>query len=726
MNLNTPTLIVPIDVQALCVGNPDVSNNATVLSPEADFSELPWSNSGVFVNESSYTSTKVMIGSSPFNGQVPAQFGIHLHWALPDGLTQAISAKGQQDATPMFPSVPNRWLLSRIILDLTDPATPVTTVQSWVIESDRLMATQDPSLPPVFPQPSVPVNPTLGGQTYNFVGQAFDLDGWSETTASRLTPLTATGYGNTAFAAYYPNSSTVFGFLDTLDGANYNAATCTVHYQVAGWYSDPTSDPMNGETYDEKDNPFHWKYTKGSQPQSTICNGIITNITWNPATQYLNTNTNPLSVAMGNNAPEAFAALLANINNNKTTYPNAELLLDLLQFNYLSKSGQIPDALQKFEETLHKASFAPFRSGSRWKILSNDPKKKHHKEIKSFKTKLEALNALQAAADSELVSLNTQSQQLFADWVKYLVLSYDNPTGIPAGLDANNAQTFVTAETTPLAAAVAAYQADYITPLQQAQTTLAGELPKHLRLVQSEPADNYWQAQNPVLIMSGQDIVPTVRYGQDGAGSDDNKLKCRLDSELLTGLALDAGFVTGSSATTLNMSMLPSLSSQPADAPATLANTLLQETFLLSNLLQNTVAQALVVQGGSGNPATIDFTGTVTGLQTNLAAFLGGTPPTNATYTGDAPASIMIFTYAGTPWLPIEMQYSIFYQPVQAVDTASGAPVPYQPDFINSQFSWNTDSIELQYQNATLQAGATYTGTVTLTPNARYDLVFQH
>jgi hypothetical protein len=724
MNLNTP-LIIPIDLQALCVGNPDVTAMANVLSPQADFSVLPWSEDGVYTNASSYTSDKVMSGASPFNGQVAAQYGIHLHWALPDGLTQSIPPPGQPTGQPQFPAVPNRWMLTRIILDLSNPGTPVTTLKSWVIESDRMLQSQDPSLPAIFPQPTVPLSPTTEGQNYNYIGQAFTIESWGETAAPRLTPLTATGYGQVAFAAYYPNSSTVFGFLDSFEGITYNAGTSTLHYQVTGWYSDAADDPQNGESYAEADNPFGWAYTAGTSPQSTVCNGIITDIAWDPDTQYLNADPNPLSLAIGNSSPEAFSALLANLNGNKNTYPYAELLLNLLQFNYLSKPGQIPDALQSFEETLHGASFGPVPAGARWRILSDDPADKSlDKQIISLRGPLTALNKLQAEADEQLLSMNTQSTQLFADWYKYLVLAHDNPQNIPATLNASNAQDFVTGEAMPLAALVSAYEASYLVPVQNAQAALTLSLPAGLRLVQSDPCGHYWQANNPVIVMAGEDVVPAARYGMDGAGSPGKLLPCRLENELLTGLSFDAGFVSGSAPVALDMAQLPVLDASPADAPITLINSLLQETFLLCPLLQNTVAASLTQQGGSGNPATLDFAGTVQALQGAVTALMAGQAAPNASYTGTAPDAIMIFNYSGTPWLPILLQYSVFYQPVFSVDTAGGSPVSYPGTFINDGFNWNKDTIELQYSGSALQAGAGYTGTVNLTPGASQDLSF--
>jgi hypothetical protein len=724
MNLNTP-LIIPIDLQALCVGYPDVTAQAYVLPPQADFSVLPSNEGGTYVSDC-YTSSSVLAEASPFNGQVAAQFGIHLHWALPDGLTQSIPPASDPTAQPQFPPVPNRWMLTRIIQDLSDPTAPATSLQSWVIESDRLSLTRDNSLPTAFPQPTVPNDPTSGGQTYNYVGQAFSVETWAESTVpQRLAPLVATGYGQAAFAAYYPNSSTVFGFLDNFEGVTYNADTSTVHYQVTGWYSDAANDPQNGESYTEAQNPFGWAYTAGSNPQSTVCNGIITNIPWNPNTQYLDATANALSVAIGNNAPETFSALLANVNNNKSTYPYAELLLNLLQFNYLSKPGLVPDSLQGFEETLHKAAFGPMPSGASWRILTDDPADKSlYKQIPSFLGALANLNKLQAAADAQLLLMNTQSVQLFSDWYKYLVLAHDVPEGIPTGLNATNAQTFVTTEASALSTLQANYQANFLSPVQQAQTALAASLPTTLRLEQNDPRGHYWAANNPVLILSGDDVTPATRYGMDGTGSPGGLLPCRLQNELLTGLSLDAGFVTNSAAITLDCTQLPLLDASPADAPVTLINTLLQEAFLLCPALQNTIAAILAQQGGSNNPATLDFSGTVQALQTALTALMAGQATPNATYTGTAPDAMMIFNYAGTPWLPIIMQYSVFYQPVFSVDTAGAAPVPYPATFINDQFSWNKDAIELQYTGAGLQSGATYTGTVNLTPGASQDLSF--
>src|SRR5262245_36318994 len=88
-----PSLVVPIDLAALCVGQND--QGGTTEQPygtgnfariAADFSILPYLNDdGASVNTRAYVSEQVV--PQPF-AEVPSGLepGVHLHWALPDAL----------------------------------------------------------------------------------------------------------------------------------------------------------------------------------------------------------------------------------------------------------------------------------------------------------------------------------------------------------------------------------------------------------------------------------------------------------------------------------------------------------------------------------------------------------------------------------------------------------------------------------------------------------------
>ena len=62
--------------------------------------------------------------------------GVHLHWALPDGLTHGIAGQNGQGAD--FPMIPNRWLVVRL-WDQTETK-PESSLQfrAWIVESDTI------------------------------------------------------------------------------------------------------------------------------------------------------------------------------------------------------------------------------------------------------------------------------------------------------------------------------------------------------------------------------------------------------------------------------------------------------------------------------------------------------------------------------------------------------------------------------------------------------------
>src|SRR5688572_31984468 len=155
------TLIVPINVAALAVGLPDTQGDgpagvAENLAPMADFSRLPYVSGGVH-NAGPYVSAVAVENAEPFEGQVPLPQGVHVHWALPDGLTNGTANPGGIS----FPSAPNRWLVTRIVVSAPSGAAATTSLTSWVVESDRLSAS--PTAPAGLQQPNVPLALTAGG-----------------------------------------------------------------------------------------------------------------------------------------------------------------------------------------------------------------------------------------------------------------------------------------------------------------------------------------------------------------------------------------------------------------------------------------------------------------------------------------------------------------------------------------------------------------------------------
>ncbi|WP_326639687.1 hypothetical protein OG884_33915 [Streptosporangium sp. NBC_01755] len=189
-------LLVPVDVRALVV-RPGHAGGAADHVPIADVTTLAL-NTDTFKGPAS---------TPPFTDlATPRAPGVHLHWALPDGLTTT-----RADGT--YRPLPDRWLVTRL------SEQPPRAVRSWVVEADRANVTDlaawrepGPGNPP-FTHPHIPA------------GQ-----------------LTAVAGGEPGWAAVYDNVANRFGFHDPWLPGQTPMGPLT--YVVTGWYSQPGLDPL--------------------------------------------------------------------------------------------------------------------------------------------------------------------------------------------------------------------------------------------------------------------------------------------------------------------------------------------------------------------------------------------------------------------------------------------------------------------------------------------------
>ncbi len=203
-------LLVPIDVQALA----SAPNAHTMVV--ATETILPAQNAGAGALPSP---------PAPFGAVTERAVGIHLHWAMPDGLTRgdagAVSATRTAAGNPLrLPPLPDRWIVTRLVHG-------TTTTRSWIIEADR--------------------------------GDHHDLAGWTEpgplpagttvgASGRRVIPregLNAVAGGDVSWAATYEAVVDRFAFHDDLadlDPARH--LNLQLSYVVAGWWSDPLLDPI--------------------------------------------------------------------------------------------------------------------------------------------------------------------------------------------------------------------------------------------------------------------------------------------------------------------------------------------------------------------------------------------------------------------------------------------------------------------------------------------------
>lgn len=238
-------LLVPIHLDAFFV-----ENEETVLHSTADFSKLPYFD-GDHSRNSDVAYISEAIVSHPFRDKdLRLGKGVHLHWALPDALTQGVNTKHGL----VFPSVPDRWLVTR--------SAPGVKREQWIIESDYLHPldkTLDQSTIAKLAKESVtfPLPPqanAVNQQAWRYLGRkwnvatgapidinppeylnalayaAEDKTAWHQMLEAGLTAL---GYGDPAFAAFYPNCRSVFGLHDAdISFEDFKNST----YEIIGWY----------------------------------------------------------------------------------------------------------------------------------------------------------------------------------------------------------------------------------------------------------------------------------------------------------------------------------------------------------------------------------------------------------------------------------------------------------------------------------------------------------
>jgi hypothetical protein len=246
----TPRVLVPIQVDALVVRveggtwadcrmrDPDPANEATIEAGAL----LP----------------------RPFTDlDQPRPRGVHLHWALPDGLTRGIGATPPDDATPgdpaglggaTFPAVPDRWLVLRIG-GRAGRSLSRRAVAGWVIEAGGVAPKVTPLDAWIEPGPDAtrPTSEAPGGDPGNRPRKA----------------LTALGNGDPAWAAYYDNVTDRLAFHDALDGV----AEGPLAYLVCGWYGDPARDVLGDAitslaAFEARIQELGWELPAGSYGQA--------------------------------------------------------------------------------------------------------------------------------------------------------------------------------------------------------------------------------------------------------------------------------------------------------------------------------------------------------------------------------------------------------------------------------------------------------------------------
>ncbi|MBE9261124.1 hypothetical protein IQ224_02420 [Microcystis sp. LEGE 00066] len=441
------TLLVPVYLDALYL-----PTKTDVLGEMTDYSKLPYYKNSQLVNRgSAYISETVL--TVPFTQpQLSLKAGIHLHWSLPDALTNGIARDGEQGIT--FPLVPNRWLIIRRGSNIAE--------KKWVVESDYL-----------YPEGATPEDTinilyypaTNEYQPYRFLGRKLELGAWRSGTANAqyIQELSAIGPFATvdnldnekvAFAGFYPNCRSVFGFHDG-DFTTNTTPPKDLRYDVIGWYSDGKNDYLDKfikEQYPDRDplslldtlqSKAGWTVEIGNNqsfPDRLLCHASLS---FAPGASVTNPQAIKGTIAVGNNQEEAIAAYVArqldttNTENRKTI----EEQLEAIQMSGRLVQQNL-DFGPKFRQGLHEDSFTGQCKEISWQVVpESDPKISQSGSANpanavqgegimqvtlsaTIGDRISEVNEAQREYDQQLAKVGSIREQVYADWYKYMLATY--------------------------------------------------------------------------------------------------------------------------------------------------------------------------------------------------------------------------------------------------------------------------------------------------------------
>lgn len=533
-----------------------------VIDAHAHFERMPY-----VVNGKDIAADDAFLGSAisaePFEDKtLHLQKGIHLHWALPDALTHG-KQNDDDDSGIVFPVVPNRWCVSRVKNS--------TIEKQWMVESDYLYPEGEGALSGSIAVPVVDLE-GMQGQPYRYMGRQYDLSATSPASPKDeyWDGLTAIGYGNPYFAAFYPNCKSVFGFCDTELGEKEDLKGLS--YIVIGFYADASKDvivnwakglsrPLSfEEAKAQLKAELKWDIVDSSPksiPQMLVCYSRIDFTADSIATPAFS----KPQIAIGNSATEALAAYLSHQIN-----PNNKAILEKqIEGLFLNREwiGKHLDPESLLSVARHSNGFYPSSGGVLWTIHTreNQTKARVLKETDqiapySFLTleiglTLDALNKAQNNYNRACDELESLQHQLFADWSKYMLSAYPPEGTTDTYLDADVVRAFIEVRDLPQIEQLKQKKGELQGSLDsegnidiQGQITgsagtYAGEIAEQLVKLRSQleqlnsipgvqqanvqyilgtqAAPRYWQPGEPSILLVGDVVQPSLRYGRDEA-----------------------------------------------------------------------------------------------------------------------------------------------------------------------------------------------------------------
>lgn len=547
-------LVAPIYIEAL-----HVQGNSGYLSvePMANFRNLPYcdrdydSTPEQRKNNPNASGRDVLSGtpyisenivSQPFqNRNLLLSPGVHLHWELP----KALRTGEHKEERLSFPTAPNCWLVIR--------KRGETIEAQWIVESDYLWPVI-PDIEEIRTPNSVcipyPTNPQQGKyQPFRYLGRQLSLFDWLKDDRKAHEywgkSLTAIGYGEPAFAAFYPNCYSVFGCHDPEPGdLNSNLS-----YEVIGWHSEVEFDYIQAliSEYSPKSkrslsdfiqDKTDWKLDRNLDAlQSQLQTLYYGRLEFQPNTSE-EAQPELDCVILANSGTEALSTYIAHqVDGDDDNLFKLDIENQLEAIQLLSSlEAEQEDLDRKLREARHEKEFVAHTSGIIWKIEKIDAKKNDYlldenpddtlfDLPEAIADQLTDINQRQEQYNRLQDELESQRQQIFADWYKYLICLYPPLDDFDRYPHPERVRQFMTnSEIASLQArqleaqrlkidleerlAHLKNQLDRLnTPLKAIAEKKSDANPQEYQL-KSVPAPRYWQPNEPV-------IMAVFKRGQD-------------------------------------------------------------------------------------------------------------------------------------------------------------------------------------------------------------------
>ena len=604
-----------------------------------------------------------------------------------------------------FPVIPNRWLVRRI---WQKPSTNEISVRAWVVESDYRYGTNGETQ--VEGAITVPIFDAL--PLFDYVGKSFECSGWQEGQEGKdrapRVELTALGYGDPAFAAFYPACKSVLGFHDPLNDVQSGT---TLTYLVAGWYSDPARDILRYFDMEELNWTCSPPSNSDSYPTQTLCHGSIYNIQWKgtkypPKAPFLDQS---CQIAIGNTSAEGLASLLANMLNK----PILETLLTAFNDDLLSKDT---DEVQ-MESHLHQHRFGSSAGGGQFFIqrkLAEPGESLTATDAtlpEDLQQSLTDLNVLQQNYDRQGRDLEARRWELYATWNKWALQCLDNrraPDDVTRILDRE--KDIIREKEGTLAALRVTLDTK-----QKDIANITSRRFSDLELINSV-SPPFWHANDPVVLISALGLSPSSEPRRDRRGAEKERLFCRVTSQEITALILDIPNAQAGIPVSADQ-VFRIQDAIPGDTPGMPKGIgeLLREALLLDPANADAIAEQTYRNAGLQTRPGKD------NLITQIK-LLQRTPPSAPREASDAstpavkrfpPAPIALRDWDGNPWLPLFLEWEVSWQSSYA-----------SMDKILENWQLARDDGEFRWKGRapTNPSPRTYSGYSIVSPNAAWNL----